>query len=396
MSSTSFYPLASTTWDAKETDAILDVVKSGNHTLGANVRDFEREFADFFGSRYAVMSNSGSSANLLALAAVRYSADNDLRNRDEIIVPAVSWSTTYYPINQMGYKLKFVDIDLGTLNSSSVAIEAAVTSRTAGIFAVSLLGNPADLLSYRDIADRHQLFLIEDNCESMGASIGDKFTGTFGRVGTFSSYYSHHISTIEGGVSVTDDLVLYEHMVSLRAHGWLRNLPTSNSVANKVGDNFEDSFKFALPGWNLRPIEIEGAIGLQQLKKFKGILSARKKNALIFQELMNDLGNFVIQEERHGESSWFGFSLVLQGKLEGHRKALISLLDEQGIECRPIVAGNFTRNPVMKHLNHSPIHSLRVADLIHENGVFVGNHHFDLTEQLHVLVSLLRRFDSQY
>jgi CDP-6-deoxy-D-xylo-4-hexulose-3-dehydrase len=396
MNGKSFYPLASSTWDHKEKEAILGVVNSGNHTLGENVKRFESEFASYFGSRYAVMSNSGSSANLLALASIKYSAESELRGRDEIIVPAVSWGTTYYPINQMGYKLKFVDIDLHTLNSDSSAIEAAINKKTAGIFAVSILGNPADLISYRKLAAQHGIFLIEDNCESMGATIEGKYTGTFGKVGTFSSYYSHHISTIEGGVSVTDDLVLYEHMISLRAHGWLRNLPNRNSVENKVGDSFEDSFKFALPGWNLRPIEIEGAIGLEQLKKFDEILSARIENAKLFQDLMAGMDNFVIQEAKYGESSWFGFSMVLQGKLAGHRKELVSLIEDKGIECRPIVAGNFTKNPVMRYLNHSPLGPLKVADVIHDNGVFIGNHHFDLTEQLEATVSLLKRFDGQH
>lgn len=384
-----FYPLASSTWGTKEFSAMQRVISSGNFTMGKEVKYFEQSFADFFGSKYAVMSNSGSSANLLAVAAMKYSKSFTLDGRNEVIVPAVSWSTTYYPLTQMGYKLKFVDINLDTLNIDTESALAAIDQKTAGIFTVNLLGNPSDLGKLREAAEKAQIFLLEDNCESMGAKLDGKQTGTFGSIGTYSSFFSHHISTMEGGMCVTDDLELAQVMTSMRAHGWTRELPDNNFVHNKTGNPFADSFRFVLPGFNLRPLELSGAIGIEQLKKLPDFVQARRENAKIFKTLSQDFDEVRVQNE-NGESSWFGFSLVLQGKLRGRRSEVVAALEDSGIDTRPIVAGNFTKNPVMLHLNHVPLAPLPNADEVHDNGLFVGNHHFDLQEQLQTLFKILK------
>lgn len=385
------YPLATTTWDTKEFAAMQEVIASGNFTMGKKVAAFEGQFASHFGSDFAVMSNSGSSANLLALAAIRYSSLNPDDGRDEVIVPAVSWSTTYYPITQMGFKLKFVDVDLETLNASVESISAAVSSKTAGIVVVNLLGNPSELSEIRELADQHSLFMIEDNCESMGATYNGKLAGTFGEIGTFSSFFSHHISTMEGGVSVTNSLELKQVMTSLRAHGWTRELPSENFVHDKTGDDFEDLFRFVLPGYNLRPLELEGAIGTEQLKKLSSIVSGRRANALKFIDLMQKFPDIQIQKEL-GESSWFGFSLVLTGKQIGRRADLVSALKAQSIAVRPIVAGNFTKNPVLKHLPHVDIGNLKNADQVHDEGLFIGNHHYEMNHEFELLEKALAEF----
>jgi CDP-6-deoxy-D-xylo-4-hexulose-3-dehydrase len=337
------------------------------------------------------MSNSGSSANLLALGAIRYSSFGEDATRSEVIVPAVSWSTTYYPITQMGYTLKFVDIDLGTLNASASSVEASITSKTAGIVAVNLLGNPSELDRLRELADANKIFLIEDNCESLGAKLNGKMSGTFGDIGTFSSFFSHHISTMEGGMSATSNLELSQVMTSLRAHGWTRELPDENHVLNKSGNQFDDLFRFVLPGYNLRPLELEGAIGSEQLKKVPGIIQGRRKNHKTFASLMEQFPMLMTQVEI-GESSWFGFSLILTKTLAGRRAELVEILTNHGIASRPIVAGNFTRNPVMRHLKHTPLPDLPNADQVHENGLFIGNHHYEMIEEFNLLESALREF----
>ena len=385
------YPLATTTWDDAEINAMQEVIKSRNFTMGARVRSYESEFADMFGSSHAVMSNSGSSANLLALGAMRYSSFGEDGSRDEVIVPAVSWSTTYYPITQLGYTLKFVDIDLNTLNASALSIEAAITKKTAGIVAVNLLGNPSELDRLRELADAHKIFLIEDNCESLGAKLNGKMAGTFGDIGTFSSFFSHHISTMEGGVSVTSNLELSQVMTSLRAHGWTRELPDENHVLNKSGNQFNDLFRFVLPGYNLRPLELEGAIGSEQLKKVAGIVQGRRENYPKFARLMEQFPMIKTQSEI-GESSWFGFSLILTEGTSGHRSKLVDILTSHGIASRPIVAGNFTRNPVMQHLKHVPVPDLPNADQVHENGLFIGNHHYKMVEEFDLLETALKTF----
>jgi CDP-6-deoxy-D-xylo-4-hexulose-3-dehydrase len=384
------YQLASSSWDHDELNAMQRVIKSGNFTMGQEVREFERKFAEFFGTRFAVMSNSGSSANLLAMAAIRYSKKYGKDDRDEVIVPAVSWSTTYYPITQLGYKLRFVDVDLNSLNATAKAIQGAINSRTAGIFAVNLLGNPSDLENISRLASEAGIFLLEDNCESMGAKIGTKFTGTFGQIGTFSSFFSHHISTMEGGLSVTDDEELAQLMTSLRAHGWTRELPETNHVHDKTGDKFDDLFRFVLPGYNLRPLELSGAIGIEQLKKLPAINDQRRLNAEFFKSRIV-FEDVLIQEEL-GDSSWFGFSLILNGDLSGRRSELVSHLTSKGIESRPIVAGNFTRNPVMKHLDHVALEPLPNADKIHTDGLFVGNSQEDLSKEISILETAIREF----
>lgn len=385
------YPLATTTWDEKEIKALDEVIASRNFTMGEKVKLFESEFAKMFTSNYAKMSNSGSSANLLAMAAIRFSSFASDPNKYEVIVPAVSWSTTYYPITQNGFTLKFVDVSLETLNALPSTILEAIGPKTAGIVAVNLLGNPSELTKIREIADSHDLFLVEDNCESMGATLDGKLAGTFGDIGTFSSFFSHHISTMEGGVSVTDSLELSEVMTSLRAHGWTRELPDENHVFSKSGDAFEDLFRFVLPGYNLRPLELEGAVGIEQLKKLDSIVAGRRENYKKFAVLMEEFPEILTQEET-GESSWFGFSLILQGTLSGHRAKLIECLESHGVASRPIVAGNFTRNPVMKHLKHVPVGSLPNADVIHDNGLFIGNHHYEMNAEFDLLAEAISMF----
>ncbi len=311
---TSRFPLATSSWDDAEISAMQQVIASGQFTMGRLVKQFETDFAAYNGSQYCVMVNSGSSANLLMVAALFYTADSDLRLKpgDEVIVPAVSWSTTYFPLAQYGLKLRFVDIDLQTLNMDLSLLESAITNRTRAIMAVNLLGNPIDYAAVSRIISGRNIVVLEDNCESMGAEIGGKKTGTFGVMGAQSAFFSHHISTMEGGMVTTDNEELYHILLSLRSHGWTRHLPKHNHVTGlKSDDEFEESFKFVLPGYNLRPLELSGAIGIEQVRKLPTLISERRKNGRVFQDVMGRHSDILIQEEV-GASSWFGFSLVVR------------------------------------------------------------------------------------
>jgi CDP-6-deoxy-D-xylo-4-hexulose-3-dehydrase len=378
------FPLATSTWDEAEYEALQAVIREGRFTMGPKVKEFEAAFATYFGTKYAVMVNSGSSANLIAFAALMEHPDFDLKPGDEVIVPAVSWATTYYPVQQMGLSLVFVDVDRTTLNMTAESVREAITPRTKAILAVNLLGNPAPLVELAQIAAEQNLALIEDNCESLGSSIDGKFAGSFGLAGTFSSFFSHHISTMEGGLIITDDLFMYQAMVSLRAHGWTRELPADNLVHPKTGDAFDDLFRFVLPGYNVRPLEMSGALGIEQLKKVPGIVSGRSKNSELFIEAFSDVPEVQVQIVS-ADSSWFGFSMILQGQLAGRRKEVVAALTAAGIESRPIVAGNFTKNPVMSRLKHRIAEPLPNADDIHENGLFVGNHHYPIPAEINLL-----------
>ncbi len=389
-------PLAMSTWDSAEYEALQEVISSGRFTMGAKVRAFEEQFAEFVGARHAVMVNSGSSANLIGLAAVASSAKFGLHPGDEIIVPAVSWATTYYPIRQLGFTPVLVDIDIDTLNIDPEKASEAITDRTRAIFAVNLLGNPAPLKELTLLAQQHSLLLFEDNCESLGATLDGRQTGTFGVFGTFSSFFSHHISTMEGGLIVTDDDYLYQAMVSMRAHGWTRELPEHNLIHPKTGDPFEDLFRFVLPGYNMRPLELSGALGVTQLAKLPGLLAGRRDNATAFRDRFGALPSVRVQQvAATAESSWFGFSLVLDEVLTGKRPELIALLTKVGVECRPIVAGNFARNPVMSRIAARVAEPLIAADKIHRDGFFVGNHHFPVARELNNLGDLISDFASQ-
>ena len=388
------YPLASSTWGEEEIAALQGVIESGKFTMGEYVKKFETDFAHLVGSKYAVMVNSGSSANLALMSSVKFLSQPLLKPGDEIIVPAVSWSTTYYPVDQIGCTLSFVDIDIDTLNIDPQKIIAAITPKTKAILVVNLLGNPANWVELNKIAETYGLILLEDNCESLGGSLNGKFLGTFGVGGTYSTFFSHHISTMEGGIVTTDDEEIYQVLKSLRAHGWTRDLPDTNLVFNKSGKGWDDSFRFVLPGYNLRPLEMQAATGIEQIKKLPAFVETRRNNGGIFQEMMAEFENIHIQREV-GVSSWFGFSMVLRGKLRGKREEFINKLTQFGVESRPIVAGNFTRNPVIKYLSHANIPALPAADEVHDNGLFVGNHHYDLSLEINQLRDALRQFISE-
>jgi CDP-6-deoxy-D-xylo-4-hexulose-3-dehydrase len=382
------FPLATSSWDDAEYAAIQRTVDSRRFTMGPQVAQFERDFADLFGAGFGVMVNSGSSANLIAVAAAVIDPRIDLNRGDEVLVPAVSWATTYYPLAQYGLKLRFVDVDLDTLNIDLDLLEAAITPATKAVFAVNLLGNPVDFTRLRSIADKHGLVVLEDNCESLGARSDGIWAGTAGLMGTFSAFFSHHISTMEGGVVLTDDEQLYQELVSLRAHGWTRELPADNFVHPKSGDVFDDLFRFVLPGYNVRPIEMSGAIGIEQVKKIPALVAGRRENAAYFQQRFSDSEFARIQRET-GESSWFGFSFILEQGLAGRRPEVVAALSAVGVESRPIVAGNFTRNPVMAYLDAVVPAELPAADRVHVDGLFIGNHHYPVHEGIDLVHEVL-------
>lgn len=383
------YPLATNTWDDKELQAIQSVIDRDSYTMGDSVAQFEQDFAQFINRKYCVMVSSGSAANLIGTAALFYKKNPMLERGDEVIVPAVSWSTTYFPLQQYGLKLKFVDIDLDTLNYDLEALQSAISDSTKMIMVVNLLGNPNDFDAITSFIKDRDIVIFEDNCESMGAEYKCKQAGTFGIMGTFSTFFSHHMATMEGGFVTTDDEELYHVLLSLRAHGWTRQLPQENHVSNKSDYWFEESFRFVVPGYNVRPVEMSGAIGIEQLKKLPSFLRQRRENAKLFVKLFKDHPDYIIQKDIDN-SSWFGFSLIIKPGSNIKRKDVIRKLQENNIDCRPIVTGNFTRNEVMKYFDYEIYEELKNAEHLHENGFFVGNSQVDLKNEITYLREILR------
>lgn len=383
------YELASTSWDGKEIEAIQSVIARNNYTMGESVKEFEKEFAKFTDNKYCVMVNSGSSANLLEIAAMFFKKENPLKRGDEVIVPAVSWATTYYPLYQYGLKLKFVDVDKYTLNFDINELRKAVTDKTRLIYAVNLLGNPNDYDAINEIIKGKNIYLLEDNCESLGGVYNGKQLGSIGLMGSYSTFFSHHMATMEGGLIGTDDEELYHIMLSIRSHGWTRHLPQENTLCKKSDNAFEESFRFILPGYNVRPVEMMGAIGIEQLKKLPEFLRYRRENAKYFQKLFGNDDRFIIQKEI-GSSSWFGFSFLINDKFGIKREDVIKKLTDANIDTRPIVAGNFARKEVVKWFDYEIQGNLPNSDYVDKNGFFVGNHQFDIKDKLDYLKEVLR------
>jgi len=383
-----FYDLASSSWGPEEIAAMRQVIESGRYTMGEHVAHFEEAFRAKFGVKHALMVGSGSAANLVGVAALSYVKDRPLKRGDEVIVPAISWATTYYPLQQYGLRLRFVDVELDTLNMDVARLEQALTPRTRMVVAVSILGNPCALDRMRAFCDRHALYLFEDNCESMGASLNGKLAGTFGDIGTFSTFFSHHISTMEGGVLVTDNTEIAHVARSMRAHGWTRDLPADTKIYDRRDEDFFEAYRFILPGYNARPLEIAGAIGLEQLKKLDAMVEARRRNAALFQELFARDERFIIQRE-HGRSSWFCFTIILNPDLRIDRARVMAALKQADIGYRIITGGNFLRHDVIKYFDHDRVGEIRNADVAHDRGFFVGNHPHELTPQIERLREVL-------
>jgi len=387
-----FYDLASSSWGDEEIQALRRVLDGGQLTIGASVGQFEEDFARKFGIRHALMVSSGSAANLLGVAALFYKKDRPLRRGDEVIVPSISWATTYYPLQQYGLRLRFVDVELESLNMDVSQLERALTPRTRMVVAVSILGNPAALDQIRAFCDRHGLYLFEDNCESMGATLNGRPCGTFGDINTFSSFFSHHISTMEGGVLTTNDTELYHLARSMRAHGWTRDLPADSPIFEKREDDFFEAYRFILPGYNARPLELSGAVGVEQLKKLDAMVDVRRRNAALFQSLFAGDERFIIQQERPGaKSSWFSFTVILNPALEIDRRDVMRAMKDADIGYRIITGGCFLRHDVIKYFDYDTSGEIVNANIAHDRGFFVGNHPRELTAQIERFHQVLDR-----
>ena len=388
------YPLSYNTWNKEEEKVILNVIKSNNFTMGKKVREFENKFARKFKSKFAVMVNSGSSANLLMLSVLKYLNKKKINNKNKkfnIIAPAIGWSTSYFPITQNDFVIKFVDVDINTLNIDITKIENSIDDYTIGILAINLLGNPCNFESLNKISKKHKLTLIEDNCESLCAKFNNKYTGTFGLMGTQSFFFAHHMQTMEGGMILTNNSNVADFLRSLRAHGWTRDLSKKNSLYKFKNDKFIDKFKFVTPGYCLRPLEIEAATGIVQLKKLDKFIQKRGLNARYFKKLFGNQNWCQIQlEEKSAKSSWYGFNIILRGKLRGKRQKIINKLIKAGVEVRPTMTGNFTKNPVIKYLPHQIKDKLDNSNYIDKNGFFIGNYPKDLRKELDYAYKIIK------
>jgi CDP-6-deoxy-D-xylo-4-hexulose-3-dehydrase len=364
------------TFAAEEINAALDCMLSTKVTMGPKVRSFEETFAAHFGWKYGLMNNSGSSANLLAVAAIANPACEDgLKPGDEVIVPALSWSTTVWPLIQCGLVPVIVDIDPATFNIDPNEIERAIGPRTRGVMIVPVYGNPCAMDAIVDVCRRHKLVLIEDCCEALGAYYDGRPVGKFGRVATFSFYFSHHMTTLEGGMCVSDEFEFTELMRILRAHGWVREVDDKQRWYDKF-PNIDKRFLFVNVGYNLRPTELQGAMGLVQLPKLASFVDRRRENAAWFRRELAQYGDFFdFQEETpKGRHSWFGFPMRVKSSAPFKVVELTNALNAAHVETRPIIAGNIARQPALKMYAHRVAGDLKHSNAVMDGAFSFGNH----------------------
>lgn len=369
------FPLGHEVHDADDIKKMIDNLLTEKFTMGEQVSKFEEMFAEYIGVKHAMMVNSGSSANLIALSLLtNHKCNQKLTLGDEVLVPALCWSTSVFPIIQCNLSPVFVDVDSKTLNIDLEDLERKITNKTKAIMLVHVLGNCTDMNKLMDIVKQHNLILIEDTCESLGSSYNNKYLGTFGSIGTYSFYYSHHITTGEGGMIVCDDDEYYELMKVLRAHGWTRQLKNKEEIQKQYPE-LDSRFTFVNLGFNVRPMEIQATMGISQLQKLKIKNDNRKINYYnIKTKIEKDSRSKFLsfpQESDHADAIWFGVTLFLDKNIQLFK--YLEYLTENGVENRPIITGNMIRQPVIKDLypNLNPL-DFPGAEECHFKGLFIG------------------------
>lgn len=381
------FDLIRSSFSAEDLQAAVAVLLSGQVTMAAEVGAFEQEWSQWNASAASVMVNSGSSANLVALAALASPhSPHPIRPGDEVLVPAICWSTSVFPIVQIGAIPVLVDVDPATLNLDPAAIERAIGPKTRGIVVIHVLGNPCPMREIMDLARAHDLVVLEDCCEAHGAEIDGIKVGNFGDLASFSFFLSHHLTTIEGGmVSFADVDRWRDLLISQRAHGWIRGRSDAEAWQARY-PGLNGGWIFVEPGYNLRPTEMHAAIGRCQLRHLADWI-ARRSNIFTYwsETISRRWGQQLrLQTSLPGHTaSPFGLALVAAEAAEAVR--IQGYLQSQGIFTRPLIAGNFARQPVWPQLNGRCVDArgqdaLPEADRIHQQGFMVGLHQ-DLSDR---------------
>ncbi len=374
-----FYPLLENGFSNKDINEGIKVLRSKFITMGKHTLKFEKYFAKKFSSKYAVMVNSGSSANLLSVFASKNPLRlNTFKNGDEALIPSLCWSTSLWPLVQAGLTPKFIDVDPRTLNVNADNLISKITKKTKLIMLVNVLGSSTDLKKIATFAKRKKIILIEDNCESLGGKQKNKFMGTFGDFGTFSFFYSHQITSGEGGMILCNNQRDYEILIGLRSHGWSRGM-----FQNKISKRYpklDPRYIFYNSGFNLRPLDIQASMGLSQLKRLNKIQNARTYNRnMVMQNLTKDKrwkNQFeFIKIPENVKPSYMVMPILLNKRFTHKKKLFIDKLENLGLETRPIISGSFVNQPSTKlyKLNKKK-EIFKGAQLIEDLGFVIGLH----------------------
>ena len=377
-------PLAYNTLGDAEMAAAHEVLQSGRLTQGARVAQFEREFADWHGAKHAIFVNSGSSANLVGIEALvqlsRLRPDLVPSGRpcapgDEVVIQGLNWPSTLKPLMNLGLKPVFCDIDPASLNASVETVAAAVTERTRMVIAVPVLGNPTHVAELADYCAANDLLLFEDACESVGAVTKDGARiGTLGSASAFSFYFSHHLTTIEGGMILTDSDELADMAYALRAHGWSRNLQLDGFLDFDSGEEsgaIDPRFCFVLPGYNVRSTDLNAALGSVQLTRLADMVDARRTVAQGRIDALDGTAVRVPGADIIDRHSWMTTPLLFPDRAARDRGR--DALEADGVETRPIIVGNVLRHPLARMLGLADHQRpLPECDGVFERGLMIG------------------------
>jgi len=395
-------------YNEDEINAIIDTLLDGWFGLGKKAEEFERIFSQFFGREKAILVNSGSSANLLAVSSLCSEQFKEKINPgDEVITPAVTFPTTFNPIIQNNLKPVVVDVKLETYNLNVDFLESAVSEKTKLIVLPHTLGIPNEMDAIMDFIEDHNIFLIEDCCDALGSKYDNRLVGTFGIFSTFSFYPAHHMTLGEGGALLTDDLILNKIARSLRDWGrdcycsW--NSPPEGECKSRFDfriDNipYDHKYIYSNIGYNLKPLELQAAMGLEQIKKLPDFIKSRKRNFnLLYNEIKNYEDFFILPEvPKKADVSWFSFPLTLRDNTPFNRQDIIRFLENNGIQTRLIFAGNILRQPAYRNINCKKIGDLKNSDKIMKDSFFIGIHPGMTKEMLNYIIAKFEEFIKKY
>lgn len=381
-------------WKLQEnviTDSDLDLLvtfirETKRFTQFTKVAEFEAAFAKWQGCRHCVFVNSGSSANLLLVnSAKEYFG---WANGDEVIVPAVTWPTTVTPVIQCGLAPVFVDVNLSDLSLDYENVSAKISSKTRAIFVAHLLGFPANIARLQEIIAGRDITILEDCCESQGATSDGTKVGNLGVAGTFSFYWGHHMTTVEGGMMCTNNEELYKLFLLKRSHGLAREVPPENHAALKeTHKDIDFNFLFLTDGFNVRNTEFSAVLGMAQMARIDDFIRTRNRNYQAFIKICKEYRNEMIILEVPGISS---FVLPFLFRRTAQKETFQEIIRAAGIESRPLISGNLLRQPFLS--NYYNVTDYPNADFIHTNAFYIGNNQFVNEQRLDILVSLMHDF----
>lgn len=392
-------------YDEKELISLIDASLDFWLTTGRYANQFERDLAAFLGVKYCLLTNSGSSANLLALSALTSPklGDRRLKPGDEVITTACGFPTTLNPILQNNLIPVFLDVDLGSYNIQASHIEDAISDKTKAIMIAHTLGNPADLDTIMGIVKKHGFWFIEDNCDALGSRYLEKYTGTFGHISTCSFYPAHHITMGEGGAVLTSDPLLKKIIASFR--DWGRDCWCDPGCDNSCGKRFgwqlgdlpygyDHKYIYSHIGYNLKVTDMQAAIGLEQLKKLPWFIEKRKENFDILYHGLKKFENLLILpcKTEHSDPSWFGFPLLIRNDAPFSRDTLVKHLEDHKVATRMLFGGNLLKQPAYSNIGYRTVGSLDNTDLVMNNLFWIGVYPGIDEEKIQYILTVFNKF----